>query len=239
MPHPLLIRPKNLAPAKIKAQTTDAGEATVWLYDAIDDYYGVNAKDFAQALVALDADTIHLRINSPGGDVFGARAMVAAIRGVQAAGRKVTAHIDGLAASAATFIACACNEVHMADGAFYMIHQASTFACGDAAQLRDTADLLDKADDSIVADYAAKTGQDAQQLRDWMAAETWFTAAEAKAAGFADVVVDAPVRNLSAEFDFSACANAPKALTAPPPAAPVEDGARARAACVMALLNIR
>lgn len=171
--------------------------------------------------------------------MFGARAMVAAIRGVQAAGRKVTAHIDGLAASAATFIACACDEVRMADGAFWMIHQASTFAWGDAEQLRDTANLLDKADDSIVADYAAKTGQDAQQLRDWMAAETWFTAAEAKAAGFADVVVDAPVRNIAAEFDFSACVNAPKALTAPPPTAPEDDGARARAACVMAMLNIR
>lgn len=178
----------------------------------IDDYWGVNAGDFARQVAALSADTIHLRINSPGGDVFGARAMVAALRG---SGAKVIAHIDGLAASAATFIAVNCDEVRMADGAFFMIHQASTWAWGNADALRETSDLLDKVDGSIVADYARKTGADEQQIRDWMAAETWFSASEAKDVGFIDQVVTGQSVDNSV-WDFSDCRNAPKALLQPP-----------------------
>lgn len=186
-------------------------EATLWLYDAIDDYWGINAGDFAKSVAALTADTIHLRINSPGGDVFGARAIVAALRG---SGAKVIAHIDGLAASAATFIAANCDAVHMADGAFFMIHQASTFTWGNSADLRETASLLDKVDATIVNDYVRRTGLPEQQIRDWMAAETWFTAEEAKASGFVDQIVSGQKVDNSA-WDFSDCRNAPKALLQP------------------------
>lgn len=167
----------------------------------------------------LAVDTIHLRINSPGGDVFGARAIVAAFRG---SGAKVIAHIDGLAASAATFIAANCDEVHMADGAFFMIHQASTMTWGNSADLRETANLLDKVDNTIVNDYVRKTGQAEQQVRDWMAAETWFTAEEAKQYGFVDQIVTGQKVDNSA-WDFTGCRNAPKALLQPdsqPPATP-------------------
>lgn len=204
---------------------TKQDEATLWLYDAIDDWWGINAGDFAKGVAALTVDVIHLRINSPGGDVFGARAIVAALRG---SGAKVIAHIDGLAASAATFIAANCDEVRMADGAFFMIHQASTFTWGNSADLRETADLLDKVDGSIVNDYVRRTGQPEQQIRDWMAAETWFTAEEAKTSGFVDQVVSGQKVDNSA-WDFSDCRNAPKALLLDPPAPPeAPDGSPVR-----------
>lgn len=234
-------------PAKIKAEAK-ANEATLWLYDAIDDYWGINAGDFARAVAALAVDTINLRINSPGGDVFGARAIVAALRG---SGAKVVAHIDGLAASAATFIAANCDEVRMAEGAFYMIHQASCLAWGDSNVLRTTADLLDKVDGTIVADYARKTGQPEQQIRDWMAAETWFSAAEAKDYGFVDQIVVGPEVDNSA-WDFSDCRNAPTALlkqavvlpaaveteTTPQDDAANLEAARAQAARVLAVIQL-
>lgn len=151
--------------------------------------------------------------------MFGARAIVAALRG---SGAKVVAYVDGLAASAATFIAANCDEVQMADGAFFMIHQASTMTWGNSADLRETASLLDKVDNTIVSDYVRKTGQAEQQVRDWMAAETWFTAEEAKQYGFVDLIVTGQKVDNSA-WDFTGCRNAPKALLLPdsqPPAPP-------------------
>jgi ATP-dependent Clp protease protease subunit len=101
------------------------------------------------------AKTIHLRINSPGGDVFAARSMVTAIRGHQA--RKVIAHIDGLAASAASFVAIAAAEVVMTQGAMLMIHNAWSIAYGNKDDFLAMADLLEKIDESIVTDYERKT----------------------------------------------------------------------------------
>lgn len=190
-------------------------EVSIFLYDVIDPYWGVGAEAFAKALSSTTAGTIHLRVNSPGGDVFEARAMVAAI-GAHSA--KVIAHIDGLAASAATYVAMAADEVRIADGAFMMIHQAWTFSMGNASELRAQADLLDKVDASIVADYARKTGKDAEQIAKWMADETWFTSAEAVENGFADTVVQNDKGGSATQnrWTLSAYQKVPKALTAPP-----------------------
>jgi ATP-dependent Clp protease protease subunit len=107
----------------------EGDEATILLYDVIDPWWGVAAKDFIAALAGDHAPTIHLRINSPGGDVFEARAMATAIRQHKS---NVIAHIDGVAASAATYIAViAAKEVEMSDGAFFMIHQAWALAMGN------------------------------------------------------------------------------------------------------------
>ncbi len=162
-------------------------EVSIYVYDVIDDYWGISAKVFAEAMAAAAGKTVHLRINSPGGDVFAARAMVAAMR---AHSGKIIAHIDGLAASAASFLAVSAHEVRATQGAFFMIHKAWTVAMGNVDDLLATADLLEKVDASIVADYVRKTGQSEQQVIDWMAAETWFSADEAKAAGFVDQVFE-------------------------------------------------
>ena len=119
-----------------------ADSATVLLYDVIDAYWGVSAAEFAKTLAGLDVATLNLRINSPGGDVFEARAMVAAIRGFKG---KVVAHIDGLAASAASYLALAASEVRINDGAFLMIHKAWTLAMGNSEDLLATAAVLEKA----------------------------------------------------------------------------------------------
>lgn len=198
-------------------------EATVYLYDVIDSYFGISAKDFNAELATLKGKAVKLRINSPGGDVFEARAMAVAI--VQHG--NVSAHIDGLAASAATYIATAAKTNEIADGAFFMIHNAWTFAYGNKADLLATAALLDKVDQSIVSDYAKKTGKSADEIAAWMSAETWFTAQEAVDNGFADSLFELKAPDESSasakaqgSWNLKAYANTPKALTDPKP--PVE-----------------
>ena len=100
-----------------------ATEETLYLYDEIG-YWGIDAKQFVEDLNKLDADTIHLRINSPGGDVFAAKAMQTALMQHDA---KVVAHVDGLAASAASVVAMGADEIEMVDGGFMMIHKALSF----------------------------------------------------------------------------------------------------------------
>ncbi|HWG77817.1 MAG TPA: head maturation protease, ClpP-related [Steroidobacteraceae bacterium] len=157
--------------------------ATVYLYDMIDPDFGIGADQFVKDLNAISAPRIDLHINSPGGDVFDGRAIASAIA---AHPSNVVAHIDGLAASAASTVAMAADEVEMAPGSFLMIHRAWTLAFGNAEDLQETAALLEKIDGSLAADYVAQTGNSLEQVTDWMNAETWFTADEALANGFAD-----------------------------------------------------
>lgn len=203
------------------ARAEGSNEATLYVYDVIDAYWGVNATDVAKAVSGLGADTtLHVRINSPGGDVFEARAISAALRNF---GGKVVGHIDGLAASAATDIANACDEVEMAPGAFYMIHESWTIAIGNKGAMSDTAGLLSKIDDSIAAEYAKRTGKPVDEINAWMNAETWFTAEEAIENGFADRMAPEKAKNATAKsWNLAAFEHAPKALTEPetPPAEP-------------------
>lgn len=204
-------QPRN---APIKVQETNSEAADVYLYDAIDPYWGISAQTFAETLAAITAPVLNLHINSPGGDVFEARAMVAAIRNYPG---KVVAHIDGLAASAATYVALAASEVRMNAGAFLMIHNAWTIAFGNASDLLAMAALLEKIDGTIIADYTRKTGKDEATLRAWMAAETWFTADEAKAEGFIDAIDNAADPQPTDRWNMAAFDKAPKALIKPTP----------------------
>jgi ATP-dependent Clp protease protease subunit len=171
-------------------------------------------------LNAMTAPTIHLRINSPGGDVFEARAMATAIREHKS---QIIAHVDGVAASAATLLAIAAKEVAWPTVRFFMIHQAWSIAMGNADDMLRMVDLLEKADAAIAADYMKKTGKPRQQVVDWMAAETWFTAAEAKDAGFVDgVVADGESANASAQWNLGAYSKVPQALRDRKPAQPAQ-----------------
>lgn len=205
------MRPEPEAKAKIEIKA-EGDEATVYIYDVIDDWYGVNAAEFVKAVRDLDAATIHVRINSPGGQVFDARTMATALKQHPS---KVVAHIDGLAASAATTIAMAADEVHISQGGFFMIHNAWMLSVGNSDELRTDAGLLDQVDNSIVGDYVARSGQSDEQIRDWMKAETWFSAEEAKAAGFVDVIDE--VVAAANTWKLDAYEHPPEALTAPPP----------------------
>lgn len=158
-------------------------EAEISIYDAIGGYE-INAKDFADQLKALDAETIHLRINSPGGSVIDGNAIFNALKRHSA---KVVTHIDGLAASMASVIAMAGDEVRMADNALIMIHNPWTVSMGDADDLRADADLLDKMSAAITSAYS-RSQYSAEELKDLMDAETWMTAQEAFDAGFIDQI---------------------------------------------------
>lgn len=198
---------------------TSGEVAEVYVYDVIDSYWGASAKALVEALTAAGAKDVALHINSPGGDVFEARAMVSAVRAHQAKGHSVTAYIDGLAASAATYLALSGDQVHMAEGGMFMVHNSWTLAWGNKTELRATANLLEKIDGTITADYARKTGATAEQISAWMEAETWFTAAEAKAAGFVDSVIEPPNAPdaKAARWNLAAYPNAPQPTEKPTP----------------------
>ncbi|WOD19832.1 head maturation protease, ClpP-related [Paraburkholderia kirstenboschensis] len=204
---------KNRRPAQPRAFDVQGEDVTIYIYDAIvadDDtaewWGGVSAQTLVPQIRGIKGGTVHLRINSPGGDVFAAQAIVAAIRDT---GVKVVAHIDGVAASAATVIASAADEVEMSDGAMYMIHCAWTVAIGNSADLAATSALLDKTDGVIAGQYAKRSGKSADDMKALMTAETWFTAEEAVEIGLADRVAENAPR-AQASWDLSAYANAPK-----------------------------
>lgn len=205
------------------------GEASLYIYDVIDDWMGVSATAVTSALnQASGAEVLNVYINSPGGSVFEARAIMAALQRFE--GKKV-AHIDSLCASAATSIALACDEVQMTDGAFFMIHNASGIFYGDKNELRDSADLLEKIETSIVDDYANKTGMDKENIITMMNEETWMTATEAKEYGFVDMVTDSPSAKPKNAWNLAAYTKAPEELKniqlepeAEPVAEPVKSG---------------
>ncbi len=225
----LLAANRSRGQFKVEA-TAQADEATIYLYDMIVDtdaeaewWGGVSPQAFTKALRAITAPTIHLRVNSPGGSVFAARAMEQAIREHSS---DVVAHVDGLAASAASFLIMAADSIEMAPGSFLMIHKAWTIAWGNADELVKTSELLTQIDGSLVKTYAARSGQSAEDITRWMAAETWIEADRAVELGFADQVAEGstPAAQASAQrptWDLSAFASAPKAarraLQAPAP----------------------
>lgn len=162
--------------------------AVVSIYDEIG-WAGTTAKDFAAELRALDADDITLRLNSPGGDAWDGIAIYNALRDHKASVHVV---VDGLAASAASFIAQAGDRITMNRGAQMMIHDAAGLAIGNARDMRDMAEVLDRVSDSIAGIYAARSGRPIAEFRTAMARDTWYTAAEAVEAGLADEVAADP-----------------------------------------------
>lgn len=180
-----------------------ASEATVYLYDAIVDtsveaelFGGTAAQDLVPKLAALDVSTIHLRINSPGGSAFGGQAIAQALREHKA---NVIAHIDGIAASAATIVANAADESTISPGGMYMIHRAWTITIGNAIEMRSLADVLDQLDKTIAAQYASKTGMAESKIIALMDEETWMTAAMAVEHGFVDSVASSSTQETEAK----------------------------------------
>lgn len=200
--------------------------AEILIYDFIGESYwgGVTASDFVRDLAALDTDEITVRINSPGGDVFDGIAILNALRGHKA---KITTVVDGLAASAASFIAMAGDEVVMSRNSEMMIHDASNFCHGNAADMRACADDLDRVSGNIASVYAEKSGTDVEEWRVAMQTETWYSAQEAVDAGLADRVdgADSTAKNA---FDLSIFNHAGR-RAAPAPTKPKNSSAEAEA----------
>jgi ATP-dependent Clp protease protease subunit len=181
-----------------------ASGTEVLIYDEIG-AYGVSAKGFLAELGALPDDApIDLRLNSPGGSVFDAVAIYNALK--RHAG-PITVWIDGIAASAASYIAMAGDEIVMPENAFLMIHDPAGLVMGTAEDMRATAEALDKVKGSLIQGYASKSGKAEEEIATLMAAETWLDANEALALGFIDRIA-APVK-LAASFDVARFRNAP------------------------------
>lgn len=184
----------------------DSSTVTIYLQGIVEQDYGINAMDLREAIAkAGDAETIIFNINTPGGSVLESREIIDVIRNVKA---KTVAHIGSLCASAGTSIALACNEVEMANGAHFMIHNAFGMAYGDKSALRKTADFLEKLELSIIEDYTTKTGKSAEEISAMMEDETWMTAQEALDNGFIDRI--AGTTSVKNTWNLSAYAKAPK-----------------------------
>jgi ATP-dependent Clp protease protease subunit len=184
----------------------------IWLYDQVGEgwFGGMSAKSFAEGLRALGkVDTINLRINSPGGSVFDGMAIYNSLKAHPA---RIEVDVDGVAASIASVIAMAGDDIRMAGNSMMMIHNPMGGVMGGADEMRKTADLLDQIKGLIVDTYASRTGQPAADLVGWMDAETWMTAADAKSNGFADSVTEEQKIAACYGFDLSVFKHAPKSL---------------------------
>jgi ATP-dependent Clp endopeptidase proteolytic subunit ClpP len=181
--------------------------AEVVIYDEIG-AYGVSAKGFLAELAALpEATPLALRLNSPGGSVFDAVAIYNAL--LRHSGT-VTVWIDGIAASAASYIAMAGDEIVMPENAFLMIHDPAGVVMGTAIDMRAMAEALDKVKGSLLQGYAAKSGRSQEEIAPLMAAETWLDAKDALDLGLIDRIAE-PVR-IAARFDVGRFRNAPPVL---------------------------
>lgn len=195
--------------AKVSAiARPQAAANTILLYGAIgEDWFAEDGGLTHEAVTASLAELgdsameVVVRINSPGGDVFEGVGIYNALLIWQAAipGRKILVKIDALAASIASIIAMAGDDIAIAGNGMVMIHRASTMAWGNAAAMLAVADVLDKIDATIVNTYAERTGQTPEALKAWLDGETYMTAAEAVERGFADRVEALKARPAAAD----------------------------------------
>lgn len=159
--------------------------------------WDVTAKGFSDELKALgDVAEIDIRINSFGGDVFDG---VAIFNRLDTHKAKKTVYVDGIAASAASVIAMAGDEIHIAESGFIMIHDAWTVSMGNAKELRATADRLEAVSAQIAGIYQRRTGAEMDQIREWMDTETEFNSADSVQFGFATAIYEG--KRMAAKFD--------------------------------------
>lgn len=202
------------------------GIADLHIYDEIG-YFGITAADLIAELSGLDASAINMHLSSPGGEVFDGIAIYNALRSHNA---RVTTYVDSLAASIASVIAMAGDEIIMQPHSQMMIHDGSGVCIGNAADMRELADLLDRQSDNIAGVYAERAGGTTKQWRARMQIETWYTAQEAVDAGLADRVAkkpqrmpdeDIPARDIAASWDLSVFRHAGREHAPPPDVTPV------------------
>lgn len=202
---------------KINIKNKDE-EATIYLYSDIGGWFGIDHQEFIKEFNGIKAKTIHLRVDSAGGDIFAARAIKTAIMQHSA---KVIAHIDGLAASAASFLVMGADEIEIVDGGFMMIHNALSFLDVFGyfnlesinklvEELNKEASLHEKINESIANDYSKKTGKSSEEFLKMMNAETWFTAEEALENGLVDRIYDGEA--VDGKYDLSIYNNVPEKM---------------------------
>jgi ATP-dependent Clp protease, protease subunit len=180
---------------EIKAKAGDVKAGEMYLYGEIGDSFfgdGVTDAEFAGALAALGGiDTLSVYVNSPGGDLFMGLAIYNVLCRCPA---KKKVHVDGMAASAASLICMAGDEIIMPNAARMMIHNGrASLRNASAKQLREQADFLDRLNADVCALYAARAKRESTDVQAMMDAETWMTGREALEAGFCDALDDMEV----------------------------------------------
>lgn len=175
-------------------KASDENDNTIGIYDPIGyDYWddsGVTAKRISAALRSLDGADVVVNINSPGGDVFEGLAIYNLLREYKG---HVTVRVLGVAASAASFIAMAADEIQIARAGFFMIHNAWTGVLGNRNDLRETADFLEQIDDTIADIYHVRSGLSMDELKADMDKERWINGRDAIDSGFADAFLPSDV----------------------------------------------
>jgi ATP-dependent Clp protease protease subunit len=184
-------------------------EATIYIYDEIS-WFGILAEDVISQIQDLDVDTIHVRINSPGGSVFEGVAIANLLKAHKA---KIVTYNDSLAASIATIIFLAGDERHVADNSLFMMHKPSSIVWGTADEMRQEAEVLDMIEGTLLTTYENASNLERSELTDMIDAETWLDAEQCVEHGFADEEFEASQMAAKADrskFDFSAFLNAPE-----------------------------
>lgn len=173
-------------------QAAAEDDNSISIYDVIgEDFWtgeGVTVKRIDAALRKIGNRDVVVNINSPGGDVFEGIAIYNRLREHPA---KVQVKVMGLAASAASIIAMAGDEIQIGEASFLMIHNAWVMAIGNQFDLREVADFLEPFDDALRDVYVQRTGADADEIAAMMKAETWITGKKAVETGFADTLLSA------------------------------------------------
>lgn len=167
-----------------RVENADSGGSRMYVHRMIGGWRH-DASQFVQAVHAFTGPQIDLHVNSPGGIVFDAWAMYEALREHPA---RVVAHVDGMAASAASIVVMAADEIRIARGGRMMIHDAQGGVWGSPAEIRAHLDLVESISEDIAAVYAARAGGKPATWRAAMSKTTWYNADQAVAAGLADRV---------------------------------------------------
>lgn len=187
----------------------------LYIYDDIGpDWLGMVSATLVRDELARfgKAEEINVRINSPGGDVFEAAAIYNLLQRHSA---RIMVDVDGLAASAASYIAMAGDEIRVAANAMMMVHFAWSIVAGNKSELRSAAEVLDRIDDTLIDVYSARTGSSKTRIKSMLEAETWLTASEAVSRGFADEIGASLKTVASASVPAGRFKNTPAHLVAP------------------------
>lgn len=165
------------------------GTITKWAWE---EYGEVSSANFAKELQKLkNVSHINLRVNSPGGDVFEASAIYNLLKDYAKVNNvKITGYIDGLAASAASFLVLCASKVVMGTGALYMIHNPLSSIYGNVEKLKKQIELLDTVKEAILDIYCTKSKLSREEISEKMNSEKWYRATEALEAGFVDEIVE-------------------------------------------------
>lgn len=211
----------------------EAERATVYIYGTIGEDWNPDdenrAKQFSQTLAELSPKPLDIRIDSTGGDVYEGFAIASAIQRYEG---ETHAFVDGIAASAASYIAVMADKVTMNDFSMIMIHNAWTIAIGNRNELRELADRMENIDSTIAGIIAARSSLDLDQVKEAMDAETWYTGNDALEAGMCDEVIETGQR-IAASLDKAVAKhfrNIPESLrmadeaTSEPTKEPAHDG---------------